>query len=115
MGLKEVRGCERGGVVWLLAASEEVVVEWWCGEFRKDMGFRWVSSPLTRSAMKGSMMSEALLLRARVDGAGVSRSQAPPWKTSEPVVGGVSSLCDECLIREVRDVSVMGGSSRSGD
>lgn len=40
--------------------------------------------------MKGSIMSEALLLLAREDGAGVSGSQVPPWKTSE--AGGVSSL-----------------------
>lgn len=59
-------------------------------------------------------MSEALLLLAREDGAGVSRSQAPPWKTSEQEMGGVSSLWDEWRIRDVRDVSVIGGSSRSG-
>lgn len=59
-------------------------------------------------------MSEALLLLAREDGAGVSTSQAPPWKTSEQEMGGVSSLWDEWRIRDVRDVSVIGGSSRSG-
>lgn len=101
--------------MWLLAASEEVVVEWWCGGLRKEMGSLWVSSPLTRSAMKGSMMSEALLLRASEDGAGGSKSQAPPGKTSEHATGGVSSLCDEWRIRVVRVVSVIGGSSRSGN
>jgi len=59
-------------------------------------------------------MLEALLLLAREEGAWPSRSQAPPWKTSEQDVGGASSLCEQWRIREVRDVSVMGGSSRSG-
>lgn len=79
------------------------------------MGSLWGSSPLTRSAMKGSMMSEALLLLAREEGAGPSRSQVPAWKTSEQEVGGASSLWEECRIRDVRDVSVIGGSSRSGN
>lgn len=59
-------------------------------------------------------MSEALLLLAREERAGESRSQAPPWKTSEQEVGGASSLWEEWRGREVRDVSVIGGSSRSG-
>lgn len=58
-------------------------------------------------------MSEALLLLASDDGA--SRSQVTPWKTSEQEVGGASSLWEEWRIREVRDVSVIGGSSRSGN
>lgn len=60
-------------------------------------------------------MSDALLLLARDDVAGASRSQDPPWKTSEQETGGVSSLWEEWRIREVRVVSVMGGSSRSGN
>lgn len=59
---------------------------WWGVGIEALLG----SSPLTRSAMNGSMMSEALLLLARDDGAGASRSQAPPWKTSD--AGGASSL-----------------------
>lgn len=89
-------------------------MEWWWG-VGIEAGSLWGSSPLTRSAMKGSMMSDALLLLARDDGAGASRSQAPPWKTSEQDVGGASSLWEEWRIREVRDVSVIGGSSRSGN
>lgn len=58
-------------------------------------------------------MSEALLLLAREEGAGPSRSQATPWKTSEHELGGASSLWEEWRIRDVRDVSVIGGSSRS--
>lgn len=87
-------------------------MEWWCWGVGIEAGSLFGSSPLTRSAMNGSMMSEALLLLARDDGAGASRSQAPPWKTSE--AGGASSLWEEWRMREVRDVSVMGGSSRSG-
>lgn len=75
----------------------------------------WGSSPLTRSAMKGSMMSDALLLLARDDGAEASRSHTPAWNTSVQEVGGTSSLWEEWRIREVRDVSVIGGSSRSGN
>lgn len=59
-------------------------------------------------------MSEALLLLARDDGAGTSSSQATPWKTSEQEAAEASSLWEECRIREARDVSVIGGSSRSG-
>lgn len=59
------------------------------------------------------MTSEALLLLAREEGAGPSLSHAPPWKTSEHEVGGASSLWEAWRIREVREVSVMGGSSRS--
>lgn len=75
----------------------------------------WGSSPLTRSAMKGSMMSDALLLLGRDDGAEASRSHTPPWNTSVQEVGGTSSLWEEWRIREVRDTSVIGGSSRSGN
>lgn len=75
----------------------------------------WGSSPLTRSAMKGSMMSDALLLLGRDDGAEASRSHTPPWNTSVQEVGGASSLCEEWRIREVRDASVIGWSSRSGN
>lgn len=75
----------------------------------------WGSSPLTRSAMKGSMMSDALLLLARDDGPEASRSHTPAWNASVQEVGGTSSLWEEWRIREVRDVSVIGGSSRSGN
>lgn len=75
----------------------------------------WGSSPLTRSAMKGSMMSDALLLLGRDDGAEASRSHTPPWNTSVQEVGGTSSLWEQWRIREVRDASVIGGSSRSGN
>lgn len=60
-------------------------------------------------------MSDALLLLARDDGAEASRSHAPAWNTSVQEVGGTSSLWEEWRIREVRDVSVIGGSSRSGN
>lgn len=80
-----------------------------------EVGSLCGSSPLTRSAMKGSMMSEALLLLARDDGAAASRSHSPPWKTSEQEVGGASSLWEEWRIRVVCDVRVIGGSSRSGN
>lgn len=105
--------CGGGVAARLLAASEQVVEEWWCWGVGVEQVSLWESSPLTRSAMKGSMMSEALLLLAREEGA--SRSQAPPWNTSEQEVGGASSLCEEWRIRPARDVSVIGGSSRSGN
>lgn len=60
-------------------------------------------------------MSDALLLLARDDGAEASRSHTPAWNTSVQEVGGASSLWEEWRIREVRDVSVIGGSSRSGN
>lgn len=61
------------------------------------------------------MMSDALLLLARDDGAEASRSHTPAWNTSVQEVGGTSSLWEEWRIREARDVSVIGGSSRSGN
>lgn len=89
-------GSGSGRAAWLLAESKEEVVEWWWWwTVGIEAGSLWGSSPLTRSAMNGSMMSEALLLLARDEGARASRSHAPPWKTSEQEMGGTSSLWEE--------------------